>query len=54
MKNCIQVHEYSTHRFIFGLFLKVNKICGASMKPSELLCFKDIQFYNIVFLSGRQ
>ena len=28
-------------RFIFGLFLKLNKIYGAPMKPSELFCFKD-------------
>ena len=37
------------YRFIFGFFLKLHKICGAPMKPSELLCFKDNKFYCVFF-----
>ena len=42
LKNHIEVHEYSTYRFIVGLFLKLRKsnfqekkIYGPPMKPSE-------------------
>ena len=55
LENHIKVREYSTWRLIFGLFLKLNKIYGAPMKPSELFCFEDtIKFAVLLFLSGRQ
>ena len=61
LENYIEVLEYSKHKFIFGLFLKLRKstfqekkkkIYGAPMKPSELFCFKyKIHFAAILFFS---
>ena len=46
--------DQPTYRFIFGLLLKMNKICGTPMKPSKLFYFKDtINFTALFFLSGR-
>ena len=47
-KNHIKVREYSTWRLIFGLFLKLNKVYGAPMKPSELFCFEDNKVCGVI------
>ena len=44
---------FSVYIFIFGPFLKQNKIYGAPIKPFELFCFKDtINFTALFFLSS--
>ena len=48
LENHIKVLEYSTWRLIFGLFLKLNKIYGAPMKPSELFCFEDNKVCGLI------
>jgi len=46
--------DQPTHRFIFGLLLKINKIFVTPMKPSKLFYFKDtINSTAMFFLSGR-
>ena len=34
-------------------FQKKKKIYGASMNPSELLCFKDNKFFGVIIFSQR-
>ena len=54
-KSYLSPRIFNVYRFIFGPFLKLNKIYGAPMKPSELFCFKDtINFKALFFLSGTQ
>ena len=48
-KNHIKVCEYSMYRNIFGLFLKLNKICGAPMKPSNHFASKTQQILPCCF-----
>ena len=48
-KSYLSPRIFNVYRFIFGPFLKQNKIYGEPIKPSELFFSKDNKFYGVVF-----